>query len=75
VSAKGIPKEEKGWIMPLVQLGREKEDRARKLRDQKDDLQATLTKMHLKKMSLLQFCREARKTPNVRWRRWFLIWL
>jgi hypothetical protein len=49
VSARGIPREEKGWIMPLIQSGRERRDQARESRGQKEDLQATLAKMHLKK--------------------------
>jgi hypothetical protein len=49
VSAKGIPREEKWWIMTLIQLGRERKDQAGESRGQKDDLQATLAKMHLKK--------------------------
>ena len=49
MSAREIPRGEKGWIMPLIQLGRERRDQARESRGQKGDLQATLAKMHLKK--------------------------
>ena len=36
-------------MMPLIQLGREREDQAEESRGQKEDLQATLVKMQLKK--------------------------
>jgi hypothetical protein len=48
-SAKGIPKEEWGLIIPSTQLAGLREDQARESKGQKEDLQATLAKMHLKR--------------------------
>jgi hypothetical protein len=35
-------------MMPLTQLEREREDQAKESKGQKEDLQATLAKLHLK---------------------------
>jgi hypothetical protein len=49
VLTRGIPKVEWGLIMPSTQLTGLREDQANESKGQKEDLQATLAKMHLKK--------------------------
>ena len=76
--AKGIPREEKWFIMPLIQFGRGREDQAREFKGQNEFLQATQANIHLKKIwdressSVVQ---RGRETPIVRWEKWISIWL
>lgn len=44
-----MPKVGRGRVIPLIQLERLRDDQANETRGQKEDLQATLAKLHLKK--------------------------